>query len=301
MCGVPHIPVEVPASTNFAAKAITPMQHHSKCSKTTADVCVAPAVPPSVHKDMSGGQSQMSDLQQTEDTAPSQAVEATEDSTFKDKAGLHREGSSQQQQESLDELHRSGLVRQRAERLEKLSGLFQERFREHAEAAARDSAETPERPSASASVMFGTPADFWTSVPPAVEGSGALTPISSPHGSTLTRSSSSDSIRSIRGKPGLVRQRAQEIEVRMRLAGLTVPSRLKRSNSLAKLGSLTFSTEDLCSSACSSDAGTLLLLTLSPEPEGTISPEWDRANLCSASTAMELNSPGAPGTTEARS
>lgn len=238
-----------------------------------------------------------------------QVVKETEGSPGKEKAeerapGLPREGISQQQQESLDQLHRSGLVRRRAERLEKLSGLFQERFREHAGIASRDSAETPERPSASAdnsSGMVGTPADFWTSVPPAVEDSGALTPVSSPHGSTLTRSSSSDSIRSIRGKPGLVRQRAQEIEARMRLAGLTVPSRLKRSNSLAKLGSLTFSTEDLCSSACSSDAGTLLLLTLSPEPEGTISPDWDRANRCSASTAMELFSPEAMGTTEPRS
>uniref|UniRef100_A0A7N6BKI2 Protein phosphatase Slingshot homolog 1 n=1 Tax=Anabas testudineus TaxID=64144 RepID=A0A7N6BKI2_ANATE len=105
-----------------------------------------------------------------------------------------------------------------------------------------------------------------------VVGSGLLTPTSSPHGSTLTRSSSSDSLRSVRGKPGLVRQRAQEIETRMRLAGLTVSSRLKRSNSLAKLGSLNFSSEDLCS-ACSSDAGTLLLLSLSPEPDPGL--EWE--------------------------
>lgn len=260
-----------------------------------------------MHKDKSGSQSQKPDLQQTMDTALGQLVKVNEGSTGKDKAeerspGLPREVSSQQQQETLDQLQRSGLVRRRAERLEKLSGMFQERFREHAGTAAQGSSETPERLSKdTSSGMFGTQADFWTSVPPAVEDSVALTPVSSPHGSTLTRSSSSDSIRSIRGKPGLVRQRAQEIEVRMRLAGLTVPSRLKRSNSLAKLGSLTFSTEDLCSSACSSDAGTLLLLTLSPEPEGTISPDWDRANLCSATTAMELFSPGATGTTEPRS
>ncbi|XP_058230387.1 protein phosphatase Slingshot homolog 1 isoform X4 [Hemibagrus wyckioides] len=317
LCGVPSVSAEVPACTSVAVNAITPTRlwacgpscKCSKCSKTASDLCITSAVQPLVNKDKSGSQSQKSDLQKTKDTALVQVVKETEGSPGKDKAeerapGLPREGSSQQQQESLDQLHRSGLVRRRAERLEKLSGLFQERFREHAGAAARDSAETPERPSATAdtsSGMVGTPADFWTSVPPAVEDSGALTPVSSPHGSTLTRSSSSDSIRSIRGKPGLVRQRAQEIEARMRLAGLTVPSRLKRSNSLAKLGSLTFSTEDLCSSACSSDAGTLLLLTLSPEPEGTISPDWDRANRCSASTAMELFSPGAMGTTEPRS
>ncbi|XP_029475627.1 protein phosphatase Slingshot homolog 1 isoform X2 [Rhinatrema bivittatum] len=63
----------------------------------------------------------------------------------------------------------------------------------------------------------------------------------------LTRSSSSDSIHSVRGKPGLVKQRTQEIETRMRLAGLTLSSPLKRSHSLAKLGCLTFSSEDLSS------------------------------------------------------
>ncbi|XP_032703321.1 protein phosphatase Slingshot homolog 1 isoform X1 [Lontra canadensis] len=71
------------------------------------------------------------------------------------------------------------------------------------------------------------------------------TPTSSSMSSNLTRSSSSDSIHSVRGKPGLVKQRTQEIETRLRLAGLTVSSPLKRSHSLAKLGSLNFSTEDL--------------------------------------------------------
>lgn len=75
------------------------------------------------------------------------------------------------------------------------------------------------------------------------------TPTSSSMSSNLTRSSSSDSIHSIRGKPGLVKQRTQEIETRLRLAGLTVSSPLKRSHSLAKLGSLNFSTEDLTSEA----------------------------------------------------
>nr|XP_055055416.1 protein phosphatase Slingshot homolog 1 [Misgurnus anguillicaudatus] len=69
-------------------------------------------------------------------------------------------------------------------------------------------------------------------------------------GSSLTRSSSSDSLQSLgRVQPGLVRQRTQEIETRVRLAGLTVRSQLKRSNSLAKLGDLAISTEDLTLSA----------------------------------------------------
>ncbi|XP_075754896.1 protein phosphatase Slingshot homolog 1 isoform X3 [Pelodiscus sinensis] len=70
---------------------------------------------------------------------------------------------------------------------------------------------------------------------------------SSSRSSNLTRSSSSDSIHSVHGKPGLVKQRAQEIETRLRLAGLTVSSPLKRSNSLAKLGCLNLSSDDLSS------------------------------------------------------
>uniref|UniRef100_UPI00398E4548 protein phosphatase Slingshot homolog 1-like isoform X2 n=1 Tax=Pristiophorus japonicus TaxID=55135 RepID=UPI00398E4548 len=71
--------------------------------------------------------------------------------------------------------------------------------------------------------------------------------ISSPHTSSLTRSSSSDSLHSIQGQPGLVELRTQEIEARMRQAGLTVCSEMKRSHSLAKLGSLNLSSEDLSS------------------------------------------------------
>lgn len=195
-----------------------------------------------------------------------------------------------QQQETLIQLQRSGLVRRRAERLERLSGLSQESLHSlkplHASQRSKKSPFHTEEEDEFSSFS----GDFIKSSTPCqvrleplvvpltseallgVVGSGLLTPTSSPHGSTLTRSSSSDSLRSVRGKPGLVRQRAQEIETRMRLAGLTVPSRLKRSNSLAKLGSLNFSSEDLCS-ACSSDAGTLLLLSLSPEPDTGL--EWD--------------------------
>uniref|UniRef100_A0A8C6MBV7 Protein phosphatase Slingshot homolog 1 n=1 Tax=Nothobranchius furzeri TaxID=105023 RepID=A0A8C6MBV7_NOTFU len=191
-----------------------------------------------------------------------------------------------QQQESLLQLRRSGLVRRRAERLEKLSGLSQQSLLSlkpsHAHETSKNFFNEEEFSSFSGHfAQSSTPCQVRLEplVVPltneallGVVGSEMLTPISSPHGSTLTRSSSSDSLRSVRGKPGLVRQRAQEIETRMRLAGLTVPSKLKRSNSLAKLGSLDFSSEDLCS-ACSSDAGTLLLLSLSPEtdPGG----EWD--------------------------
>ncbi|KAM8885236.1 protein phosphatase Slingshot homolog 1 isoform 2-T2 [Spinachia spinachia] len=214
-----------------------------------------------------------------------------------------------QQQELLLQLQRSGLVRRRAETLERLSGLSQESLLSakllhacqssmnspfHIEEEEKCCGFTEDGPKAS------TPRRVWLE-PLTNEallgavGSGLLTPTSSPHGSTLTRSSSSDSLRSVRGKPGLVRQRAQEIETRMRLAGLTVPSSLKRSNSLAKLDSLNLSSEDLCS-ACSSDAGTLLLLSLSPEP--VLGLEWESpTTLALIRPRKDLHSPerGQPG------
>ncbi|XP_028270893.1 protein phosphatase Slingshot homolog 1 isoform X2 [Parambassis ranga] len=195
-----------------------------------------------------------------------------------------------QQQETLVQLQRSGLVRRRAERLERLSGVSQEgphsvkplhvcqrSKKTHLHTEDEDEFSTFPGGFAKSSTPCQVRLEPLVMQPTneallGVVGSGLLTPTSSPHGSTLTRSSSSDSLRSVRGKPGLVRQRAQEIETRMRLAGLTVPSKLKRSNSLAKLGSLNISSEDLCS-ACSSDAGTLLLLSLSPEPDPSL--EWD--------------------------
>ncbi|KAM6964959.1 protein phosphatase Slingshot homolog 1 [Aplochiton taeniatus] len=196
-----------------------------------------------------------------------------------------------QPREALVPLQRSGLVRRRAERLERLSSLSQEGLLPPLQPL--DTFPGPEEPSGPAeedAELSVAPGNLPKSSTPCqvrlepllvvpltneallgAVGTGGLTPTSSPHGSTLTRSSSNDSLRSVRGKPGLVRQRAQEIETRMRLAGLTVSSRLKRSNSLAKMDSLNLSSEDLCS-ACSSDAGTLLL-SLSPEPEPR--PDWD--------------------------
>ncbi|XP_061673094.1 protein phosphatase Slingshot homolog 1 [Syngnathoides biaculeatus] len=192
-------------------------------------------------------------------------------------------------QETFVELQRSGVVRRHAERLERLSGLAQERMHslkplhecQVSKKNFQHKEEENEFPGFRDLMKSSTPCQVRLEplVVPltneallGVVGSGMLTPTSSPHGTTLTRSSSSDSLRSVRGKPGLVRQRAQEIETRMRLAGLTVSSRLKRSNSLAKLDSLNLSSEDLCS-ACSSDAGTLLLLSLSPEPAPGM--EWE--------------------------
>ncbi|XP_005997052.1 protein phosphatase Slingshot homolog 2 isoform X2 [Latimeria chalumnae] len=61
----------------------------------------------------------------------------------------------------------------------------------------------------------------------------------------LPYSCSSDSIKDLTSSSGMVKQRAKEIESRIRQAGLTTPSQMKRSASLAKLGCLELSTEDL--------------------------------------------------------
>ncbi|CAB1318375.1 unnamed protein product [Coregonus sp. 'balchen'] len=155
-----------------------------------------------------------------------------------------------------------GLVRQRAEQLERLSGLAMEGLLSGAglaeqmdlnlageemevEGGVGVHSEIP-IPSTSCTVTAADPQINTTPVSYPQGSAQTWTPVSSPHGSTLTRSSSSDSLHSNRGgHQGLVQQRTQEIETRMRLAGLTVPSLLKRSSSLAKLGGLTFSTEDL--------------------------------------------------------
>uniref|UniRef100_A0A8C9VLX8 Protein phosphatase Slingshot homolog 1 n=1 Tax=Scleropages formosus TaxID=113540 RepID=A0A8C9VLX8_SCLFO len=174
-----------------------------------------------------------------------------------------------QHQESLMQLQCAGLVRKHTEKLEKLAGLALEAplpeqmdTGDLVEDMEVDSGLLVEPYLLASTPLVGRP----------LAGEPLKSTSSSPHGSTLTRSSSSDSLHSVRGKPGLVRQRTQEIEARMRLAGLTLPSLLKRSNSLAKLGCLTFSSEDL-SSACSSNAGTLLL---SPEPD--MGPRWQRSS-----------------------
>ncbi|XP_072288638.1 protein phosphatase Slingshot homolog 1 isoform X2 [Eucyclogobius newberryi] len=207
-----------------------------------------------------------------------------------------------QQQETLVQLRKSGLVRRHAERLERLSGLTQEHLSplkplHTCQMSKKISFYTGEEEFSCVAgdlAKSSTPCHRQVHLEPlvlplinealiGVVDSGLLTPASSPRGSTLTRSSSSESLRSVKGRPGLVRQRAQEIETRMRLAGLTLPSRLKRSNSLAKLGSLNFSSEDLCS-GCSSEAGTLLLLSLSPEQDSGLqwhsSPGSTLAELC---------------------
>ncbi|XP_015277556.1 PREDICTED: protein phosphatase Slingshot homolog 2 isoform X2 [Gekko japonicus] len=66
-----------------------------------------------------------------------------------------------------------------------------------------------------------------------------------PHCCGLPHSSSSDSIQDLSGSPSSVKQRAKEMEARIRQAGLTPPSHMKRSASLAKLGCLDLLKDDL--------------------------------------------------------
>ncbi|KFQ82284.1 Protein phosphatase Slingshot 2, partial [Phaethon lepturus] len=76
----------------------------------------------------------------------------------------------------------------------------------------------------------------------------------------LPHSSSSHSVEERSSSPGLVKQRAKEIEARIRHAGLTTPSHMKRSASLAKLDCLDLCKDDLSErELASSDANPVLL------------------------------------------
>ncbi|XP_027431303.1 protein phosphatase Slingshot homolog 1 isoform X1 [Zalophus californianus] len=189
-----------------------------------------------------------------------------------------------QHQESIIQLQKAGLVRKHTQELERLRGTPADPASPCRDGpASRLEASVPEEnPDLAPARPPGPPAlpslagsdDKSEAIPPPFEGAPlksptpflcrldhtthfskdflktiCYTPTSSSMSSNLTRSSSSDSIHSVRGKPGLVKQRTQEIETRLRLAGLTVSSPLKRSHSLAKLGSLNFSTEDLSGEA----------------------------------------------------
>ncbi|KGL77854.1 Protein phosphatase Slingshot 2, partial [Tinamus guttatus] len=77
----------------------------------------------------------------------------------------------------------------------------------------------------------------------------------------LPHSSSSRSVEERGDSPGLVKQRAKEIEARIRHAGLTTPSHMKRSASLAKLDCLDLSKDDLSERESASSNANPVLLT----------------------------------------
>ncbi|XP_068095693.1 protein phosphatase Slingshot homolog 1 isoform X2 [Hyperolius riggenbachi] len=187
-----------------------------------------------------------------------------------EKASMH--SYLMQHQESIIQLQKAGLVRKHTKELERLktdsSSVIKEspvdktdfsgyedgdRKSDSAkpDETPKDSMEKLEVPEVSEDVFMKTSTptyskmDLMSSYTKDFLKTICYTPTSSSMSSNLTRSSSSDSIHSVRGKPGLVKQRTQEIETRMRLAGLTLSSPLKRSHSLAKLGSLNFSCDDL--------------------------------------------------------
>uniref|UniRef100_A0A669PJY7 protein-serine/threonine phosphatase n=1 Tax=Phasianus colchicus TaxID=9054 RepID=A0A669PJY7_PHACC len=78
---------------------------------------------------------------------------------------------------------------------------------------------------------------------------------------SLPHSSSSHSVGERSSSPGLVKQRAKEIEARIRHAGLTTPSQMKRSASLAKLDCLDLSKDDLSEREAASRCTSPILLT----------------------------------------
>ncbi|XP_009462845.1 PREDICTED: protein phosphatase Slingshot homolog 2 [Nipponia nippon] len=75
----------------------------------------------------------------------------------------------------------------------------------------------------------------------------------------LSHSSSSHSVEECSNSPGLVKQRAKEIEAWIRHAGLTTPSHMKRSASLAKLDCLDLSKDLSERESAPSDANPVLL------------------------------------------
>lgn len=170
-----------------------------------------------------------------------------------------------QHQESILQLQKAGLVRKHTQQLERRQGVpgdpatplsalvpahHQDTRLGVASIPEEEAVPDPESPAPPPMLLWRP--DHPAHSPRDLLKPACCTPTSSSRSSNLTRSSSSDSLHSVRGRPGLVQQRAQEIETRLRLAGLTVSSPLKRSHSLAKLGSLNFSTEDLASEANSS-------------------------------------------------
>ncbi|XP_059721710.1 protein phosphatase Slingshot homolog 2 isoform X3 [Haemorhous mexicanus] len=78
---------------------------------------------------------------------------------------------------------------------------------------------------------------------------------------SLPHSSSSLSVEERSSSPGPVKQRAKEIEARIRHAGLTRPSHMKRSASLAKLDCLELSKDDLQDRESASSNANPVLLT----------------------------------------
>ncbi|XP_065428932.1 protein phosphatase Slingshot homolog 2 isoform X7 [Chrysemys picta bellii] len=80
----------------------------------------------------------------------------------------------------------------------------------------------------------------------------------------LPHSSNSPSIKDLSETPSSVKQRAKELEARVRQAGLTTPSQMKRSASLAKLGCLELSQDDLTKRESASSHASLTCPDLLP-------------------------------------
>nr|XP_020659138.1 protein phosphatase Slingshot homolog 2 [Pogona vitticeps] len=135
-------------------------------------------------------------------------------------------------------------------------------------------------------------------VPETLGGTGAERPPETPAPSSLSRgllhSSSSDSLRGSSGASSVVKRRAQEFDARIRQAGLTTPSLMKRSASLAKLDCLDLSKEDLSGRQAAAAPGTepasleSLRTLFAPREPGA-------RGLASLESLRTLFAPGEPG------
>uniref|UniRef100_A0A8C6YD27 Protein phosphatase Slingshot homolog 1 n=1 Tax=Naja naja TaxID=35670 RepID=A0A8C6YD27_NAJNA len=229
-----------------------------------------------------------------------------------------------QHQESLLQLQKAGLVRKHTQELERLKGPPSDpagQGKECSGGSADVATILEEEPQEMVALESGLPLSSQGApekLPKALLAAGASQKTSSPfpsrgdhmstftkdflktvsytpsssRSSNLTRSSSSDSIHSVHGKPGLVKQRTQEIETRLRLAGLTISSPLKRSNSLAKLGSLDLASEDLTGELDLSPLAHAREATPSESPTLCNLPSWkDTADGLQPSARLALGQP----------
>ncbi|XP_066491226.1 protein phosphatase Slingshot homolog 2 isoform X2 [Tiliqua scincoides] len=160
---------------------------------------------------------------------------------------------------------------------------------------------TPRR-SSEGTLTYWTPEEYNLPTKLDTNAIGVLEVAASPASSLccgLAHSSSSNSIKDLSGSAGLVKERTKEMEARIRQAGLTPPSHMKRSASLAKLGCLDLSKDDLPSRDTLSSSTNLASLESFQAPLGQKEHQTTLehhlqdpvAAACAASTSPALQAP----------
>ncbi|KAJ7309103.1 hypothetical protein JRQ81_008430 [Phrynocephalus forsythii] len=110
----------------------------------------------------------------------------------------------------------------------------------------------------------------------------------------LLHRSSIGSLRDLSGVSGVVKRHAQELDARIRQAGLTPPSLMKRSASLAKLDSLDLSKEDLGRTEAASPGTGRATRALLRAPGGHLGEPGTQGTAASPAPGLLLPLPWAP-------